>query len=161
MTKVLQASKHALDDISVSIFFLVKRVRSFPVDLVCNDRLDTQLLEPCAIVVRTISLVGQQIARIGQMIRQHYRAFDIGGLTGCQIKCQRTAMGITYGVYLGVAPAFCEPNRLNIGPPFPPPAHRWTFTWVLSMDISSSEPAKAEVNSRNIYCQIPFCDQRL
>lgn len=65
-------------------------------------------------------------------------------------------MRITYGVNLGVAPAFCAANVLNKGPPLPPPAQRCPLMWVLSMDISSGEPARAAVSSRNIIASDPF-----
>lgn len=120
------------------------------VDPVGNNRLDAQLLELGTIVVCVISLVSQQEPSIGQMICQHDRTGDVGGLTGCQIECQGTAIFITYGVNLGVSPAFCATDGLNKSPPFPPPAQRCALTWVLSIDISSGDPARAAVSSRNI-----------
>ena len=70
-------------------------------------------------------------------------------------------MLVTYSVDLGVTTAFCATDGLNKGPPFPPPAHRCALTCVLSREISSGVPDNAAVNSANMYCQTPFCDQRL
>jgi hypothetical protein len=34
-----------------------------------------------------------------------------------------------------VAAAFGDADRLRLAPPFPPPAQRWTFTWLATSAI--------------------------
>ena len=118
-------------------------------------------LELGAPMTGIISFVGEQITGCGQVIGEHHRTGNIGSLAGRQVESQRAALFVTYGVNLGVAASFCQAYGLNRSPPFPPPAQRWTLIWEASIEICSGVPDKAAVSSANIYCQIPFCDQRL
>ena len=51
-----------------------------------------------------IGLVGEEISRGGQVIGEHDRALDVGGLPWCQVEGERAAVGVTYGVDLSVRP---------------------------------------------------------
>jgi len=126
------------------------------VRLVGNNRLYLAPLELGAPMICIIGLVGEQITGCWQMIGEHHRAGNIGGLAGRQIENQRTALFVIYGVNLGVTASFCTTNGLNRSPPFPPPAQRWTLIWEASMEICSGVPDKAAVSCANIYCQTPF-----
>ena len=132
-----------------------------PVGFVRDDRQDAPRFQIAAPVIGVIGFVSEQVAGVWQGCAQHDSALDIGGLAGCQIESQRAAMFIAYGVDLGVAASFCAANGLSRSPPFPPPAQRWTLTCEASMETCSGVPDSAAVSSANIYCQIPFCDQRL
>jgi hypothetical protein len=60
---------------------------------------------------------------------------------------------------LGISSAFGVPYRLRRRPPFPPVAHRWILTWLLSKATwwgAADDPATAS----NILCQTPFSLQR-
>ena len=67
-----------------------------------------------------IGLVGEQITGCGQMIGEHHRAGNVGGLAGGQVENQRMALFVAYGVNLGVAASFCQADGLNRSSPFPP-----------------------------------------
>src|ERR1700722_658894 len=62
-------------------------------------------------------------------------------------------------VDFAVATAFRKTDRLKIGPPFPPWAQRWVFTWLESNAACSGGSAGAATHS-NIFCQMPLSLQR-
>ena len=154
-------AKHALDDIAVAITPSCEGMGLFAIDLVGDDRSDAPAFQPRPPMVGVIGLVGEEISRGGQVIGEHDRALDVGGLPWCQVEGERAAVGVTYGVDLSVTAAFGAANRLSRSPPFPPPAQRCALTWVVSMEISSGVPASSLVNAANRYCQMPRCDHRL
>ena len=160
-SEVLEASEHALDDVAMAVTLSIEGVGLVPVGPVGDDRLDASALQPSPPMIRVVCLVGEKVTGVGQAPGEHDGAGDVGGLAGGEIERQGTAMGVAYGMDLGVAPALGAADGLNRSPPFPPPAQRCALTWVVSMETSSGVPASAAVSSANMYCQMPFCDQRL
>lgn len=57
-------------------------------------------------------------------------------------------------VDLAFAATLRDLDRLKIGPPFPPLAQRWAFTWLLSREGCSGGSEGAATDS-NIFCQMP------
>ena len=106
-------------------------------------------------MVGVIGLVGEQVARPGQMAGEHDGALDVSGLPGCQIEGQGPALFVAQGMDLGVSSAFSATDGLSRSPPFPPPAQRCALTWVVSMETCSGVPARVSVKAANRYCQWP------
>ena len=81
--EVLEASEHALDDVSAAIAFAVEGVGLLAVRPVGDDGLDPTALQPGPPMVGIVALVGQKVSGIRQMIGKHDRTGDVGGLAGC------------------------------------------------------------------------------
>jgi len=94
------------------------------VRLVGDNRAYLAALELGTPMICIIGFIGEQILGCWQMFGEHHRARDVGGLTGCQVENQRTALFVTYSVNLGVSTSFCATDGLSRSPPFPPPAQR-------------------------------------
>ncbi len=62
-------------------------------------------------------------------------------------------------VELGVAPPFRAADTMSQGPPFPPPAQRWTLMQLLSMN-SRSGASPAPAKALKMPSQMPRSDQR-
>jgi len=60
---------------------------------------------------------------------------------------------------LAVPAAFGDAYRLRLGPPFPPLAQRWIFTWLLS-SATCPGMSGAPATAANIVCQMPLSLQR-
>jgi hypothetical protein len=62
-------------------------------------------------------------------------------------------------MHLAISAAFGDAYRLRLGPPFPPLAQRWIFTWLLS---SATWPGMsgAPATAANIVCEMPLSLQR-
>lgn len=58
---------------------------------------------------------------------------------------------------LAVAAAPADPDRLGERPPFPPPAERCAFMWVLSIKTSAGGPPAA-ARAANKSCHTPFAE---
>lgn len=84
----------------------------------------------CVAVVRGIA---EQGFRRRQCRDQSWRWFDVMAIAAGQFKADEPAFAIDDGVDFGGAPAPALADRLLLGPPFPPAAHRWAFAVVLSM----------------------------
>ena len=89
-----------------------------------DDGFDAALAEEGAEVVAVIALVGQQLGDAGNKADAGFGLRAIGGVAGCEDKNPGAAEHIDDRVDLAVPPAFGQADRLNFGPPFPPPAQR-------------------------------------
>jgi len=112
-------------------------------------------------VIGIVGFVGKQVAGPRQMVGEHDRTLDVGGLAGGEIEGQWPAMFVAQGMDLGVSAALGAADGLSRSPPFPPPAQRCALTKVVSMETCSGVPARVSVKARNRYCQWPRPDQRL
>src|ERR1700730_18789206 len=56
----------------------------------------------------------------------------IGCIAGCEDEHPRPVEFVDDRMYLAVAATFRKLDRLQFGPPFPPLAQLWAFTWLLS-----------------------------
>ncbi len=83
----------------------------------------------------------------------------VGDLATGQQEAERSTFAVGEGVELAVAAAPADPDRLEERPPFPPPAERCAFMWVLSIRTSAGGPSAAASATTNS-CQTPFAAQR-
>src|SRR5215471_18439129 len=83
----------------------------------------------------------------------------IGSVSGREDEGPGSTEFIDNRVDLAVATAFRNTDRLKIGPPFPPWAQRWAFTWLESNAACSGGSQGAATHS-NIFCQMPLSLQR-
>ena len=107
------------------------------------------------------TIAAKQVAGPRQMVGEHDRTLDVGGLAGGEIEGPGPAAFVAQSMDLGVSAAFGAANGLNRSPLFPPPAHRCALTKVVSMETCSGVPDRASVKARNRYCQWPRPDHRL
>jgi hypothetical protein len=126
--EILEPTETALNNVAVLIGFLVVTDFLFAIGSAWYHRLDAELFEECPDGVAIIAFVGEKLFNAGDQTDAFLRHRAISGVTGCNDEGPRAAEFVDYRVDLAVATAFREPDRLKIGPPFPPPAQRCTFT---------------------------------
>jgi hypothetical protein len=116
-------------------------------------------LDQVADRVAVIGLVGEHDGARRKIIKQDIGCTTIGDLTTRQQEAERSAFAVGERVELAVAAAPADPDRLGKRPPFPPPAERCAFMWVLSIRTSADgPPAAAKVTNNS--CHTPFAAQR-
>ena len=115
---ILEAPEHAFDAIAVLASLSVEGVGLLSIGLVWNDGLDVLSQQTGTPTVGVIGLVGEQVARPGQMAGEHDGALDVGGLPGCQIEGQGPALFVAQGMDLGVSSAFSCDRWPEQKPPF-------------------------------------------
>ena len=119
-TPVLQPAETALDDIAVLVGFLVMADVRLAAGFARNDGLDAFLFKKGADGVGVITLVGEELFDAGDEADAFFRPHAVGGVAGREDESPRPAEFIDDRVNLAVATALREPDRLKIGPPFPP-----------------------------------------
>src|SRR5580700_2142477 len=93
--------------------------------------LDTALFEEGAKRIGVISLIGDQFGDAGDQAHAGFSHHAIGGVARRQHECPWPALFINKCMNFAVPPALGDAYRLRLGPPLPPPAQRWIFTWLL------------------------------
>ena len=96
----------------------------FAVGTSWDHGLDAKLAQEGAKLVAVITFIGQQLLDAGQQADTGLGLRAIGSVAGRQDKNPRAAELINHRMNLAVSAAFGQANRLNLGPPFPPPAQR-------------------------------------
>lgn len=119
-----------------------------------DDRLDTALDQPGPEIVAVISLVGDQMSG-----RRHGGDAGLGDRHVVDVARRQhqevgSAARVADGVELGVAAAFGEADTMGQGPPFAPPAVRWTLKHELSMNNRSGTPS-TPARSLKMRCHTP------
>ena len=109
-------------------------------------------------LVGVIGGVGQAQARVGQGFEQGPGEGSVTALSGGYFEGDEAAFAIDDRVDLGRAAAARAADRLDFGPPFPPPAERWALALVESIIwMSSGLTSTRTANSRR---QTPLIVQR-
>src|SRR5712664_238632 len=81
----------------------------------------------------SVAAIGDEAANRTDPLQQGPCDADIVDVAGRQQQGQRPAQPIAQRMEL-VRPAPARlADRLEVGPPFPPPAERWALMWVLSI----------------------------
>src|SRR5208337_1352085 len=80
-------------------------------------------------------------------------------VSGCQEQDAGPAFLVADGMELGVASAFRAADTMSQGPPFPPPAQRWTLMQELSMN-NRSGASSAPASALKMPSQMPRSAQR-
>lgn len=70
-----------------------------------------------------------------------------------------TSFLVADGIELSVASAFRAADTMSQGPPFPPPAQRWTLMQLLSIN-SRSGASPAPANALKMLSHMPRSDQQ-
>jgi len=119
-----------------------------------DDGLDAELAQEGAEGIAVVTFVGQKLFDAGNETDAGFgqRAFD--DVAGRQDKNPRPAKLVDDRVNLAVFAAFGQADRLNLRPPFPPPAQRWALTCVASSAARSGVRASAATLSK-IFAQMP------
>ena len=105
----------------------------FAVRLRGDDRRGSALDQPGAQGVAIVALVGDQILRGRDGIDRLDCDLGIMRVARRQQEDVRAALLVADGMELGVASAFGDADTMSQGPPFAPPAVRWTLMQELSM----------------------------
>src|SRR5215467_15833106 len=100
-----------------------------------------------------------QSSDTGDRARACFGHSAVGSIAGREHEYPGPALFVDNRVYLAVSAALGDAYRLRLGHPFPPPAQRWIFTWLLSSALCpgvSGLPA----TTVNIARQMPRSLQR-
>ena len=121
--KILEPAEAALDDIAVLIGFPVVPDALFAVGFARDDGTYFLLFEKGAKRIRVITFVGQKFLA-GDQADAFLRHDAIGGVARREDQYPRAEKLIDDRVDFAITAALREPDRLEFGPPFPPPAQR-------------------------------------
>ena len=122
--KILEPAEAALDDIAVLIGFPVVPDALFAVGFARDDGTYFLLFEKGAKRIRVITFVGQKFLDAGDQADAFLRHDAIGGVARREDQYPRAEKLIDDRVDFAITAALREPDRLEFGPPFPPPAQR-------------------------------------
>ena len=138
---------------------LVEAQALLAIGLAGNNWLDAAIAELLAQVVAVIGLVTEKLGGAFDTPDQALTNRIVVRLAAAQEDGEKAALSICDCVDLRVAPTARAANRLALRPPFPPPAERCAFMWVLSIRTSADgPPAAAKVTNNS--CHTPFAAQR-
>ncbi len=157
--EVLETAEHPLDGVAA----LVERLRkaAFPAAVGFGRDVGDRalLLDEITDGVAVIGLVGEHDGARRKVIQQHISGATVGDIAGRQQEAERPAFTVGERVELAVAAAPADADRLAARPPFPPPAERCAFMWVLSIRTAAGGPPAA-ASATNMSCHTPFAAQR-
>ena len=155
----LGLNKAAFDHVATLVSFLVVSNALFAVGFSGDDSLDPMFLEPGAKRIGVIPFICHQPSDAGDQAHACLGHSAVGGVAGREHEYPWPALLVDNRVYLAVSAALGDAYRLRLGPPFPPLAQRWIFTWLLS---SATFPGVSGLpaTAANIACQMPRSLQR-
>jgi len=124
-----------------------------------NDRLDVVGFEEGAERIGVIAFVREKLRDTGDQADAGFGHHAVGGVARREDQHPGTTKVVDNRMDLAVSTAFGDTYRLRLGPPFPPLAQRWIFTWLLS---SATCPGVSEhaATAVKMFCQIPRSLQR-
>src|SRR5665647_1766916 len=156
---IFEAAEHALDDVAL----LVDRAVIFVLDLAVlagrNDGLGATLGQPFPQCLAIVPLVSDEFRRGWHRSDAELRDLAIVHVSGRQEQDAGAALLVADGMELRVSSAFRAADTMSQGPPFPPPAQRWTLIQLLSINSRPGTSA-APANALNMPSQMPRSDQR-
>ena len=158
-TPILGTTNAALDHAATLVSLPVVSNALLAVGSSGDDSLDLIFLEPGAKRVGVISFIRNQSSDAGDQAHACFGHSAVGGIAGREYEYPRPALFVDNRVYLAVSAALGDAYRLRLGPPFPPLAQRWTFTWLLS-SASCPGVSGSPATAVNIFCQMPRSHQR-
>ena len=92
----------------------------FTVGFAGNDRRDAALFEEGSDRIGVVAFVGEEFFDARDEAHAFFRHHAIGSIAGRQNEGPRPAEFVDDCVNLAVLATFREPDRLKLGPPFPP-----------------------------------------
>ena len=90
------------------------------VGLTGDDGLDAALFEKRSDRIAIVAFIGEEFFDAGDEAHTFFRHRAIGGVAGRENEGPGSAEFVDDRMNLAVLTAFRDPDRLNIGPPFPP-----------------------------------------
>ena len=117
---ILEPAETALDDIALLVSLPV--VADFPVAIgfARDDGLDALFFEKGPDRIGVVAFVGNQLFDAGQETDAFLGHCAIGSIARRQDERPGPTEFVDYRVNLAILAAFRDPDRLKIGPPFPP-----------------------------------------
>ena len=156
---ILEPAEAAFDDVAVLVGLLVMADFLLAVGFARNDGLDAVFFEKGSDRIGVIGFVGEEFLDAGDKAHAFFGHHAIGGVSGREDEGPGPAEFVDDRVDFAVATAFRNADRLKIGPPFPPWAQRWAFTW-LESNATCSGGSEGVATHSNIFCQTPLALQR-
>ena len=121
---VLEAAKHALDDVALPVDGLVIMVLDLAVLARWDDGRGSAFCQPVAQGFAVIALVGDEFGGGRHGFDTALGDLAIMDVSWCQEQDEGPAFRIADSVELGVAAPLSAADAMGQGPPFPPPAQR-------------------------------------
>ena len=121
---VLEAAKHALDDVALPVDGLVIMVLDLAVLARWDDGRGSAFCQPVAQGFAVIALVGDEFGGGRHGFDTALGDLAIMDVSWCQEQDEGPAFRIADSVELGVAAPLGAADAMGQGPPFPPPAQR-------------------------------------
>ena len=121
---VLEAAKHALDDVALPVDGLVIMVLDLAVLARWDDGRGSAFCQPVAQGFAVIALVGDESGGGRHGFDTALGDLAIMDVSWCQEQDEGPALRIADNVELGVAVPLGAADAMGQGPPFPPPAQR-------------------------------------
>ena len=121
---VLEAAKHALDDVALPVDGLVIMVLDLAVLARWDDGRGSAFCQPVAQGFAVIALVGDEFGGGRHGFDTALGDLGIMDVSWCQEQDEGPAFRIADSVELGVAAPLGAADAMGQGPPFPPPAQR-------------------------------------
>ena len=121
---VLEAAKHALDDVTLPVDGLVIMVLDLAVLARWDDGRGSAFCQPVAQGFAVIALVGDEFGGGRHGFDTALGDLAIMDVSWCQEQDEGPAFRIADSVELGVAAPLGAADAMGQGPPFPPPAQR-------------------------------------
>lgn len=106
-----------------------------------DDRDGAAFDQPGTQSVTVVAFVGDQIVGWRHSVDGLDRDLGIMRIAGRQQEDVRAALLVADGVEFGVPATFGDADTMSQGPPFAPPAVRWTLMQLLSMKSLSGTPS--------------------
>ena len=120
---------------------------------------DSLLLEKGAERISIITFVSDQFRHARDQADAVLGHDAIGGVSRCEDEDPRSTELVNDRMNLAVSAAFGDAYGLGLGPPFPPLAQRWIFTWLLSSATCLGASTGAATAAK-MFCQMPRSLQR-
>lgn len=156
---VLEAAEHALDDVALLVDGAVVIILELAVFARRDDGLGASSNQPFPQSLAVIALVGDEVG--GRRHRFDTEPCDLAivNVSGRQEQDAGSSFLVADRVELGISSAFRAADTMSQGPPFAPPAQRWTLIQLLSMN-SRSGASPAPASALKMPSQMPRSDQR-
>jgi hypothetical protein len=127
-----QTTEAPLDDVASFIGLRIVAKALLAVGFAGDDGLDPTLFEPSAKRIGVVAFIRHQFGNTRDQTCACFGDGAVGNIAGREHEYPGPALLVDNRVNLAVSPAFGDADRLRLGPPCPPVAQRWIFTWLLS-----------------------------
>ena len=155
---ILEPAEHALNQVAQLVGLRIEGMEVLAGRIVRNDRLGAALDQEPPERIAVIRGIGGAQTACWQRLNQAAGDWCVAALARGYLERDGTAATIDNSMDLCRSPAARAADRLELGPPFPPPAERCAFAVVLS--IIWTPPGSTATSAANKPRQIPRAAQR-